>query len=205
MPHKRVQVLWEGSACHHEGLWPLNAAIGNVARKHPEVDWIFFGAPYRWAFRNIPSENLVHIPWCHYEAYKLRLSTLGHDIAIAPLSPTIFNQSRSAIRWYENSAVWKPAAVLAQNTAAFEDEIQEGETGLLFNTPQEFEDKLCGLIESATLRQTLASNAKDWMRTHREAGKVSTDLFMEWVRVREGHKRTVVLGDSVSSAEPVFR
>lgn len=192
----KVKILWEGSACHHEGLWPLNGVLERVAKKYPHAEFLFFGAPYKWAMAGLGSQA-KHIPWVHFELYKFKLSTIGHDIAIAPLADDPFNNCRSGIRWYENSALWKPAVTLAQNTGPFK-EIQEGETGMLFDTPEQFETKLCTLIEGATLRRTLASNAKDWIRTHREAGDIATKLFMKWVEVREGHKRTIPIGDSLT-------
>lgn len=195
----KVKILWEGSMCHHEGLWPLNGVLSRVAKKYPHAEFLFFGAPYKWAMKDL-GKQARHIPWVHFELYKYKLSTIGHDISIAPLSDDVFNECRSGIRWYENSAIWKPAATLAQNVGPFK-EIQEGETGLLFNDPEEFETKLCGLIEDATLRRTLASNAKDWIRTNREAGDIATKLFMKWVEVREGHKRTVPIGDPLEDAE----
>jgi hypothetical protein len=181
--------MWQGSATHHEDLWPLNEAIARVAKKYPETTWVFWGAPYKWAEANIPAGRVKVLPWVHHEAYITRLSTMNHDINLAPLTPHIFNQSRSAIKWYESSCICKPAATLAQNTGAYHDEIQDGETGLLFNTPEEFETKLGGLIEDAKLRQTLASNAQDWCKTNRDARKIITTLFHKYAMVRESHKQ----------------
>ena len=89
------------------------------------------------------------------------------------------------------SAIWRPAATLAQQVGAYSDEIAEGETGMLFSTPDEFEAKLGGLIEDAALRNRLASNAKDWVRTNRDVVKVTTTLFQKWVETREAHKQTM--------------
>jgi glycosyltransferase involved in cell wall biosynthesis len=102
---------------------------------------------------------------------------------------------------YESAAIWKPAATIAQRWAAYRDEIIEGETGLLFDTPEELETKLGGLIEDAKLRQTLASNAKDWIKTHRDAKKIMLRLFQKWSEVRENHKLTMPA--EVNLAEPV--
>jgi len=191
-PHPgEVRILWEGSATHHEGLWPISESIGRLAKKYPQTTWYFFGAKYKWAAAHLPAERTHFIDWVHYEAYKLRLGTLGHDISYAPLIPYVFNESRSAIRWYENSALWKPAATVAQYTGAYKDEIQEGKTGLLFKTPEEFEEKMSAVIENETFRKELASNAKDWIRTNREVKAVTTKLFQKWVEVREGHKQTM--------------
>ena len=191
-----VRILWEGSACHHEDLWPLNDVIARLARKYPHTKWLFWGAPYKWAARNLPAEQVEMLPWVGLAGYKVRLSTIGHDISIAPLVPYTFNQSRSAIRWYESSAIWRPAATLAQATGSFAEEITDNETGLLFTTTDEFEAKLGGLIEDAALRSRLAANAKDWVRTHREVKKITTSLFQKWVEVREGHKQSMPAVDA---------
>jgi glycosyltransferase involved in cell wall biosynthesis len=191
-----VRILWQGSATHHEDLWPLNESIARVAKKHPETTWIFWGAPYKWAEANIPADRVKVLPWVHHEAYITRLSTINHDINLAPLTPHIFNQSRSAIKWYESSCICKPAATLAQNTGAYHDEIQDGETGLIFSTPGEFETKLSGLIEDAKLRQALASNARDWCKTNRDARKIMTTLFHKYAEVREGHKQSMPIDEA---------
>lgn len=198
-----VRILWEGSATHHEGLWPLNKTLTRVAEKYPQTTWYFFGAPYKWATQNLPEDRVKMIAWCDYEAYKLRLGTIGHDINLAPLAMNTFNNSRSAIRWYENSAIWKPAATIAQRWGAYRDEIEEGKTGLLFDTPDELETKLGGLIEDAQLRQTLASNSKDWVNTHRDARKVMIRLFHKWSEVREQQKLTMPPEEAKTKEEPV--
>lgn len=195
-----IRILWQGSATHHEDLWPLNEAIARVAAKYPETTWIFWGAPYKWAEKNIPADRVKILPWIHHEAYTTRLSTINHDINLAPLALHVFNLSRSAIKWYESSCICKPAATLAQKTGAYEDEMEDGQTGLLFSTPEEFELKLGALIEDAKLRQTLASNAKDWCKTNRDARKVMTTLFQKYVEVREGHKQRMPTEEDSNAA-----
>jgi len=83
----------------------------------------------------------------------------------------------------------KPAATLAQNTAAYRAEIVDGETALLFNNPDEFEEKLSRLIEDVTFRKQLAANAKDWVSENRDAMKVVPSIIESWERLRE--ERTI--------------
>jgi hypothetical protein len=120
-----------------------------------------------------------------YRIYKLRLSTIGHDIAIAPLRNTTFNASRSAIKWYESSSTWKPAATIASNYGAFAREIEDGKTGMLFNNSEEFETKLQALIDDATLRKDIAANAKDWVRTNRDPDVHVPELYKKFSEVRQ--------------------
>jgi len=114
---------------------------------------------------------------------------IGHDIALAPLQENVFNTCRSAIKWYEASVLKKPAATLAQNSGAYQHEMEDGKTGLLFNDPQEFEDKLGLLIENEKTRRELASNAKDWVSEHRDAMKEVPKLVQYWEMLREEKKR----------------
>lgn len=183
-PSNEIKILWQGSPTHWEDWWAIKDQLGNVARKYPNAKFIVWGVDYKWLLDCIPTEQLEVIPWMDYRVFKLRASTIGHDIALAPLKPTIFNQCRSAIKWYEAAAVWKPAACLAQKTAVFAEEIEEGVTGSLFETPEEFETKLCELIEDEKKRKELASNAKDWIRTHRDPSNHAIKLFEQLQKTR---------------------
>jgi glycosyltransferase involved in cell wall biosynthesis len=184
----RVRILWQGGTSHHEDLAPLRPAFERIMEKYKHVEFVMWGAPYTFFLRNLDPTRVKLLPWVDYRQYKERLSMINHDINLAPLHPHIFNQSRSAIKWYESSAISKPAATLAQTTGAYPDEIEEGKTGLLFSTEEEFETKLSGLIEDASLRRTLASNAKDWVRTNRDP-KVHVERLMEaYTRIREGRR-----------------
>lgn len=195
-----VWILWQGSGSHQEDLWPISGALKRVADKYPQAKFIFFGAPYKWAVENLSADRVKFIPWVDYRAYTIRLSAIGHDISICPLKDHIFNRSRSAIKWYESSAAHNGAATLAQRTGAYAAEIQEGETGLLFSTPQEFEVKLGGLIEDAVLRQKLVANSRDWVRTHRDSKKLALALFQKWTETREGYKIMTPTNESAVAA-----
>ena len=110
---------------------------------------------------------------------------IGHDISLAPLSANVFNNCRSAIKFYEASVLKKPAATLAQNTGPYKEEILDGKTGLLFETPEEFEQKLSRLIEDVAERRMLAANAKDWVSENRDAMKRVPEVVAYWEGLRE--------------------
>jgi glycosyltransferase involved in cell wall biosynthesis len=198
-----IRILWEGSATHHEGLWPISESIGRLAKKYPTTTWYFFGAPYRWAAQHLPAERVKFVDWVAWEAYSYRLSMIGHDISFAPLAMHTFNDSRSAIRWYENSAIWKPAATVCQRWGPYQDEIEEGKTGLMFDTPEEFEAKMSAVIEDEKLRKDMAANSKDWVRTNRDPKKHALSLFNKWVEVREEHKASIPVEESLDAISTV--
>ena len=184
-----VKILWQGGIAHYEDFYPLREALGNITRKYPQVHWIIWGAQFPWVNELIPPHRMTFHDWCNYPEYKVRLACMGHDISLAPLTPNIFNDCRSAIKFYESSVLKKPAATLAQNTAAYKAEVLDGETALLFNNPEEFEAKLSRLIEDVTFRRQLAANAKDWVSENRDAMKEVPKIVASWEQLREERKR----------------
>lgn len=188
-PHpQEVRILWQGGHNHYEDWYPLKEAMGRLTRKYPQVHWVIWGVLYSWVMEEIPAHRYTFKDWCPYHEYKLRMAMIGHDISLAPLSKNPFNVCRSAIKFYESSALRRPAATLAQNTGPYEREIIDGQTGLLFNDPEEFESKLSLLIENELERIALAQNAKDWLTENRDIMKRAPELFAYWQTLREEKK-----------------
>jgi glycosyltransferase involved in cell wall biosynthesis len=185
----KIKILWQGGAAHFEDWYPLREALGNITRRYPEVHWIIWGAQYHWVNELMPPHRYTFKDWCPYNEYRLRLATIGHDIALAPLQEHVFNRCRSAIKFYEATVLKQPVATLAQRSGAYKHEIIDGETGLLFGDPQEFEEKLSLLIENAKERKTLAANAKDWVSENRDARKKVPEWVAYWQSLREIRKR----------------
>jgi glycosyltransferase involved in cell wall biosynthesis len=184
----KIKILWQGGGNHYEDFHPLREAMGEITRRYKQVHWVIWGDLYPWVMEQIPPDRYTFKSWCPYEEYKLRLAMIGHDISIAPLAPTPFNQCRSAIKFYESTVLKKPVATLAQATGPYKDEIEDGQTGLLFSTPAEFTQQLSRLIEDEVLRRHLAENAKDWVSENRDAMK----KVPEWLRWLEQLREEIV-------------
>lgn len=185
----KIKVFWQGGGAHWEDFYPLKDAMAEITHKYPQVHWIIWGALYHWVMELIPPDRYTFVNWVKPEEYRLRRVMFGEDINLAPLQDNKFNRCRSAIKFYEGSVCKKPAATLAQNTGAYKDEILDGQTGLLFNDSKEFVERLSTLIEDATLRKTLASNAKDWVQENRNAMREAPKLIRFFEQVREESKR----------------
>lgn len=100
--------------------------------------------------------------FCPYERYQELLHTC--DIAILPLTPTRFNSMKSDLKFIESAG--HGVTVLASPTV-YESTIVEGETGLIYHSIAEFEDKLRKLISDTQWRQNIAQNAYDWVKNNR--------------------------------------
>jgi len=194
-----VRVMWQGGDSHYEDWYGLKGALAEVVEKMPEVRFVIWGMKFPWVHDVIPKDRIEFHEWVPYEAYKIKLSALDFDIAVAPLVENDFNVGKSCIKWYEVSALPEPRPFLASAVPPYSDEIVDGETGMLFSTPTEFVEKLGQLVSSKRLRGRLAANAKEWVREHRDAER-TVPPYWEWIRAshagfqeraREAHLRLV--------------
>lgn len=176
-----VRILWQGSPSHYVDWYPLYNPLKEIVQKYPNVKWVIYGWVFPWVHEIIPPERMEHYPWSHYQAYKLRRGLLNIDINLCPLADNDFNRCKSAIKWYE-STIWNnPEATLAAKVEPYK-EIQEGKTGLLYGSKEEFVQKLSLLIENAQLRKSLGREAKKWVlenRTPAQTIKPLHDFYQE--------------------------
>jgi glycosyltransferase involved in cell wall biosynthesis len=182
-PHEGVRILWQGGGSHMIDWFPLKDAIASVAKKYPYAKFVIWGTSFKWVMDAIPPEQYEFIDWVPYEAYRSTRVQVDCDINLCPLTDDIFNKSKSAIKWYEGCMPAAPEATLAANIAPY-DEIDDGETGLLYNSPEEFAEKLGILIEQADLRKRLGANARKWVLDNRDYRKTAAELFEFYQELR---------------------
>ena len=169
-----VRVLWQGGYSHFPDFYPLRHAFGEAARRMPQIKWVVFGTLFGWVYENIPQFRVEFHPWVAHEMFHIKYGTLAFDINIAPLVDNQFNRCKSGIKMYEAAALKVPT--LAQAAGPYKHEIIDGETGLLFSTPQEFVEKLDRLVRDPDYRVKLGQAAHDWVRAERDALKTVIPL-----------------------------
>lgn len=109
-------------------------------------------------FDALETEAKSFEPFCRYERYEEILR--GCDIALLPLLPTRFNGMKSDLKFLECAG--HGVAALASPTV-YENTIVDGETGFLYRSEEEFEDRLRRLIADQELRRRLTANAYRWV------------------------------------------
>lgn len=187
---KRVRVLWQGGQSHYIDWYPLRDALKAVCEKYrDQFTFVWFGEYFDWMADIIPPSMMEYHPWVEYPAYRLKRGLLNVDINLCPLVNNVFNAAKSAIKWYEAS-IWHdmPEATLAQRGPVF-NEIEDGVTGLLFNTPEEFAQKLGLLIEDEALRKRLGRAAHEWVLANRTPEKTIPGLFDFYAETRARQRR----------------
>jgi hypothetical protein len=186
----RIKVLWQGGSSHYEDWFSLRDPIMEVSKRFPEVDWVIWGAKFNWIHDAIPPERVTFVPWMPYEAYKLILQVLDFDFVVAPLTKSKFNEGKSCIKFYEPAALNDPKPTLAASVAPYSDEIIHGQTGLLYDGPEDFVEQFGKLVASASLRRELATNANTWLHENRDAMDTAVGLYEWLVQTREEGKKT---------------
>jgi len=117
-----------------------------------------------------PPEEIASHPWVEWQPlntenyiqfadYFLQQS---FDIFIAPLQPTLFNQCKSAIKYFECTALGAPG--VCSRLGPYEQVIEHGKTGFLAGTLGDWKIHLNTLIENPSLRLQLAIQAQESIR-----------------------------------------
>lgn len=176
VPHEGVRILWEGGASHMDSWFQIKDAFVATLKENPTAKLVCFGHNFPWMQKEIPAAQYEWHPWVDYAAYKMKRTLLDIDVNFCPLVDMMFTRCKSAIRWYEGSLGPKPEAALAAKCGPYL-EIENGETGLLYNSPEEMKEMLTELIKSAELRKDLAAEGQKWVLANRHAEKTVPGLL----------------------------
>ena len=171
---------------------PIRKPMLKVLKENPNVVLVVFGDPFRW-MKEIPAEQFEFHGWVDYAAYKLQRAVLNCEINLCPLVNTPFTQAKSAIRWYEGSLGPNPEAALAANVGPYGEEMEDGVTALLYDTPQEFYEKLTQLIKSKSLRNKLSTASRKWVLDNRTAEKTTPGLMQFFLELKAKQRREAIL------------
>jgi glycosyltransferase involved in cell wall biosynthesis len=149
-------------AINREGDWaPLMPALNRVLKDYQERVWVHVIHDQQF-FNALTSPFKSFEQFCVYERYLEILHDC--DVAILPLEPTRFNSMKSDLKFLECGA--HGVAALASPTV-YEATVKDAETGLIFLSERDFEEKLRTLLDSPTQRRGLAGKAYAWVKANR--------------------------------------
>lgn len=136
---------WQGSSTHAADWLEVRDTLAEVMREDPSIRMRFLGTAYpqglpldrgRVDFRDWTTDIGEH--------YR-RISRF--DVALAPLKNTVFNESKSALRFQEAAGLGVP--VIASDVPAYRPWVEHGVTGYLVRTPQEWREAMLALTDPA--------------------------------------------------------
>ncbi len=141
----------------HDADWAhIEDAVLTVLAEHPEVElWLGGKLKPTPAVESL-GDRLVILPFVPW--YELPTLLRDVDVCLSPLTPgSIFNESKSAIKWLEAALVKTP--VIASPTEPFREAIDHGRTGYLASTPEEWHEYLHHLLTHHADRTRMGSAA----------------------------------------------
>lgn len=104
-PKKQKPVIaWHGSSSHVGPGGDLEFLYPMIEATLDEFEWLFIGVvPPRL------KNKVQHIPWTNFWQFPSMLQEVKADIAIAPISDSVFNLAKSDLKYLEYSAMNIPA------------------------------------------------------------------------------------------------
>ncbi|MGR3570104.1 MAG: glycosyltransferase [Pseudooceanicola nanhaiensis] len=159
---KAPLVLFYGSGtkAHRDDFHTiLEPALARVLRKYPrkvELRLIGHFDRFRHLDRNRDPIRMIQPIW-DFEEFCATVAQA--DINLSVLARTEVTDAKSEIKWMEAAMFGIPSVVSATRT--HRETIEDGVTGMLCETPEEFEVALIRLIEDADLRRSIGRAARE--------------------------------------------
>jgi Glycosyl transferases group 1 len=148
----KLTIGWAGGGSHTMDLCAIQDPLRRVLDAHPEVDMHFVGTDYSPLFhRECLWSGWEGDVWDYYPR-------LDFDIGICPLADVKFNYSKSHLKALDYGALGIP--VIATDQPAYRDYVQDGKTGYLCRTHDDWEKRLTELIHDAQARAELGTAGK---------------------------------------------
>lgn len=170
---KGVVIGYSGGLSHNDDLDMVLPAIKTIMEKYPEVRFQLMGqmdlAKAKTVFglwnKKLRERIMLLNATKTQPEYPAYLASQPWNIGIAPLIDSPFNECKSSIKFFEYSAYKIP--VVASRVYPYSKDvfgvpvIEDGETGLLCDTVEDWVKNLSLLIENPELRKKLGQNAYD--------------------------------------------
>lgn len=144
-----------GSITHNPDIEMVKKALTRIMDEFSQVKLCLMG------YLDLPeelerfSDRLIRKPFCDWR--DLPSVIAGLDINLAPIEKTVFNEAKSENKWME-AALCKVVTV-ASDFGAFKEVIEDGVTGALCGSEEEWYKKIRELIIDKDLRIRIAGNA----------------------------------------------
>jgi glycosyltransferase involved in cell wall biosynthesis len=146
---RAAEIVWMGTPVTAKLLLPYRKVWQAISEVHPEVCFKFIGAGEQFRMEGV---RYRVVPWLETaEAEELA----GADIGIMPLQDEPFQRGKCALKIIQYMAAGLP--VVASPIGANKDVVQEGETGFLPASEEEWVKALSALIEDHALRRRMGS------------------------------------------------
>ena len=173
-----VTLLYFGTRSHQADLEMISKPLKALALKYPDkLNFIFYGIEAPEGLDALAEVCYFPTVTNEYREFARLIQDFDADIAFAPLQDTAFNHNKSPLKYFEYTALGLPS--LYSNIPPYKIVVEDGKTGLLASSSEEWLDKLTRLVESPVLRKAILQHAQEDVRQNHLLSK-HTD---EWHKV----------------------
>ena len=152
---KRVTIGWVGGASHGADLamiaGPLRSALDSCKRAELHI----MGTD----FRPTVDRGGRFTPWMPADASLAYYRGIDFDIALAPLTGTVFDQSKSSIKALEAFGLGIP--VIASDCEPYRGVVIDGVNGYLCRTEADWERRITELANDDAAREAMGAKARE--------------------------------------------
>lgn len=149
---------WQGSATHDEDWKTIQPVVSELTHADSGLRVRFLGTAHP---AGIPPRQIDFLGWTSDLAAHYKRVT-KFDIGLAPLNDTLFNRSKSGLRFTEYAALGVPS--VCADVPAYRPWVAHGETGFLARTPADWRRFLLDLIGDPQLRLKIGDTARERAR-----------------------------------------
>lgn len=180
---EEIRICWAGGHSHWEDLYLIRNSLIEISRKYPNVKILMVGYMPQSMEKDFRPGQFEFHPWVETPAHPYRLAALDIDIAIVPVKDSIFNRSKSIIKWVEFSSLKIPCItsyVPPYDIIQEADEINKG----VFVQNNDEDCWIKGmdlLINDANLRKEIGQNARQFVEKNYD---INTQ-YHQWVKAFE--------------------
>lgn len=158
--NKPLKVVWQGSPSHYQDWYVIKEPLNALLREY-NFTLYMAGSNYMGIFDQDVQKNVIPLPWVSFDAHSYRMMALQPDIALVPLADMDFNYYKSAIKFYEMSAMGVPSVV--SNVTPYKQVIQHGKNAMAYNNPDEFYTGFKKLLGNKGLRSNIGNAAYQYV------------------------------------------
>jgi glycosyltransferase involved in cell wall biosynthesis len=155
----RLTIGWMGSQTHAMDWEEAATHISQFLQRNPEVGFHLIGGLYRDCFK-LPDEQIAVTGWI--DGVENVWRAIDFDIALAPLRPHVFNQSKSNLKALEAAALGIP--IVASACVPYSGFVEHGRTGFLVKREYEWGKYLRELVNDEAMREQMGAAAKEKAR-----------------------------------------
>lgn len=154
---------WGGSPTHHGDFAEVRNSLARFLKLNPSVSFHTIGMNYgEWM--KLPENQLHFTGWIASPEEFFR--SIDYSVGIAPLRDTVFNRSKSDIKYLELAALGIPT--IASDVNPYRS-IQHGETGLLVKRDHEWTRHLKYMLDHPEEVRRMGAAGKKYVRQFRTA------------------------------------